>query len=210
MPVSIRFLTIGLLFFNMTALASTNDYFQSTKLAPDLLMISTDQGTYSNNSLIFTGPDGLLLVDTHHRDDAAAFKQFVERLGKGAPKYIINTHRHVEHIGGNHLFGDAPVVITHHLFPEKLRSGTFLFSEYPAEVFPDLTVSDTLVIEFNGERIEITNIGGSHDDNEIMVHFTRHKIAHISSVVNGFNFPSVDGDGDVLKFESMIQDTTAR
>ena len=39
------------------------------------------------------------LVDTHHGDDAEAFKTFVEGLGLGKPEYIISTHRHVEHIG---------------------------------------------------------------------------------------------------------------
>jgi len=188
-----------------TAIAKPESHFQITTLAPDLLMISTDQGSYSNNSLVFTGPDGLLLVDTHHNDDAQAFKSFIKGLGFGDPKYIINTHRHVEHIGGNHLFGANPIVVAHQLFPEKLRSGTFLFAEYPPEAFPDITFTDALEITFNNEIIRLVNVGGSHDDNEIMVYFTTHKIAHTSSVVNGFNFPSVDGDGDVLRFEPMTR-----
>lgn len=193
----------------LTAIASftagADDHFQLTQLTPDLLMLSTDQGSYSNNSLVFTGPDGLLLVDTHQGDDAEAFRAFVEGLGLGKPKYIINTHRHVEHTGGNHLFGLDPIVVAHNLFPGKLRSGTFLFAEYPPEAFPDITFTDTLEITFNNEIIRLVNIGGSHDDNEIMVHFTKHGIAHTSSVVNGFNFPSVDSDGDVLQFEAMTR-----
>ena len=54
--------------------AVAQDHFQVTTLAPDLLMLSTDQGSYSNNSLVFTGEDGVLLVDTHHDSDVAAFK----------------------------------------------------------------------------------------------------------------------------------------
>jgi len=205
MFTTIRSLTICLLALLTSSTVMAENRFQVTTLAPDLLMLSTDQGSYSNNSLIFTGPDGLLLVDTHHSEDAEDFKAFVEGLGFGNPKYIISTHRHVEHIGSNHLFGAAPIGIAHQLFPEKLRSGTFLFSEYPPEAFPDITFNDTLEITFNNEIIRLVNIGGSHDDNEIMVYFTKHKIAHTSSVVNGFNFPSVDGDGDVLKFESMTR-----
>jgi glyoxylase-like metal-dependent hydrolase (beta-lactamase superfamily II) len=184
-----------------TAAAGNGEHFLVTRLAPDLLMLGTDQGSYSNNSLVFTGPDGVLLVDTHARGDAAEFKAFIDGLGRGAPRYIINTHRHVEHIGGNHLFGPEPIVVAHHLFPRKLRSGTFLFAEYPPEALPDITFDRSLEISFNGELIRLVDIGGSHDDNEIMVHFTKHGIAHVSSVVNGFNFPSVDSDGSVLQFE---------
>ena len=188
-----------------TAAAETGDHFQITKLAPDLLMLSTDQGSYSNNSLVFTGPEGLLLVDTHSSGDADALLAFVQGLGFGNPKYIINTHRHVEHIGGNHLFGAGPTVVAHQRFSAKLRSGTFLFTEFPPEVFPDITFTDSLEITFNGEVIRLVDIGGSHDDNEILVYFTKHGVAHTSSVVNGFNFPSVDGDGDVLRFEAMTR-----
>ena len=205
MPAIIRSLALCLLVFSTSSDATTEEHFQVTTLAPDLLMLSTDQGSYSNNSLVFTGPDGLLLVDTQHNDDTNAFKEFIINLGLGKPKYIINTHRHVEHIGGNYLFGAEPIVVTHQLFPDKLRSGTFLFAEYPPEVFPDITFTDSLEITFNNEIIRLVNIGGSHDDNEILVHFTKHGIAHTSSVVNGFNFPSVDGDGDVLQFEPMTR-----
>jgi tetratricopeptide (TPR) repeat protein len=45
---------------------------------------------------------------------------------------------------------------------------------------------------------------GAHDDNEIIVHFTQSKVVHLSSLVNGFNFPSVDGDGDALKFAELV------
>jgi glyoxylase-like metal-dependent hydrolase (beta-lactamase superfamily II) len=189
----------------MAGTVAAEDHFIVTPLAPDLLLLSTDQGSYSNNSLVFTGEDGVLLVDTHHDSDAEAFKEFVDKLGLGSPAYIITTHRHVEHIGGNAVFGVDPIIVAHHLVPEKLRSGTFLFTEYPLEAFPDITFEDSMEIRFNGEIIRLTDIGGSHDDNEIMVHFTQHGIAHISSVVNGFNFPSVDGDGNVLEFESVTR-----
>jgi len=190
---------------SLPASVAAEEHFIVTTLAPDLLMLSTDQGSYSNNSLVFTGEEGVLLVDTHHDSDADAFRDFVKNLGYGVPKYIVNTHRHVEHIGGNAVFGPDPIIVAHQLVPEKLLSGTFLFSEYPRESFPDITFIESAEIRFNGEIILLTSIGGSHDDNEIMVHFTKHRIAHVSSVVNGFNFPSVDSDGNALEFEAVTR-----
>jgi glyoxylase-like metal-dependent hydrolase (beta-lactamase superfamily II) len=184
--------------------ATAEDHFLVTPLAPDLLMLGVDEGSYSTNSLVFTGKDGLLLVDTQSSKDAEALKTFVDGLGFGSPKYIINTHRHVEHIGGNALFGPDPIIVAHHLFPERLRSKTSLFTEYPPDVFPDITFADSMEIRFNDEIIRLVDTGGSHDDNEIMVHFTQHGIAHVSSVVNGFCFPSVDSDGDVLQFAPQV------
>jgi len=179
--------------------------FLVTRLAPDLVLLGTDRGSYSNNSLVFTGPDGVLLVDSHDTADAEALKAFVDGLGLGAPRYIVLTHAHVEHIGGAAAFGPDPIVIAHDRFPDRLRHGTLLFEEYPPETDPDITLSDTLTIRFNGEIVHVTAIGGSHDDHELMVHFTRHGVAHVSSVVNGFNFPSVDAAGNALGFSVVVR-----
>jgi len=175
-----------------------------SRLTERLYLLSTDQGNYTTNTIASVGDDGVLLVDTQAEEDAEALKQAVDAFGKGAPKYIINTHRHVEHVGGNAIFGPAPVVIAHALVPQKLRSGGYIFDEFPRETFPDITLSDSLSLFFNGERIDLIAFAGAHDDNEIIVHFTGSKVVHLSSLVNGFNFPSVDSAGDVLKFADLV------
>jgi cyclase len=177
----------------------------TTRLTDKLYLLSIDEANYSTNSLVFVGADGVLLVDTQSREDAQALKAVVDSFGRGTPRYIVNTHRHVEHIGGNAIFGTGPVKIAHALLPAKLRSGSYLFDEYPAATFPDITVADSLTLFFNGERIRIVAVPGSHDDNEIMVHFVEQGIVHLSSLTNGFNFPSLDGDGDALRFPEVIE-----
>jgi cyclase len=183
---------------------SVDSPFKVTKLTDNLHMLSTDQGDYTTNTLVFFGDEGLLLVDTQSEAEAEELKKMIDSYGRGTPKYIINTHRHVEHIGGNAILGDEPIVIAHELVPSKLRSGSYIFNEYPSATYPDITVSDTYTLEFNGEIIKIIPMAGSHDDNEVIVYFTKSKVVHLSSLVNGFNFPSVDHDGDVLMFAPLV------
>jgi glyoxylase-like metal-dependent hydrolase (beta-lactamase superfamily II) len=185
--------------------ADEDSEIQSTRLAERLYLLSTDQGAYTTNTIASVGDDGVLLVDTQAEADAEALKKVVDGFQKGAPKIIINTHRHVEHVGGNAIFGDDPIVIAHDLVPTKLRSGSYLFNEFPSATFPDITFGDTITLWFNGEEIRLTAFPGSHDDNEIIVHFTDSKVVHLSSVVNGFNFPSVDSDGDPLLFVTLVE-----
>jgi glyoxylase-like metal-dependent hydrolase (beta-lactamase superfamily II) len=175
-----------------------------TQLTDRVYLLSTDQGEYTTNTIAFVGEDGILLVDTQAEDDAEALRLAVDAFGRGTPKYTINTHRHVEHVGGNAIFGEAPIVIAHALVPEKLKSGSYLFDEFPDATFPDITFCDSLSLYFNGELVRMVAVPGSHDDNEIMVHFTDSKVVHLSSLVNGFNFPSVDADGDVLRFPELV------
>jgi len=178
--------------------------FKVTKLTDNLHMLSSDQGEYTTNTLVFFGDDGLLLVDTQSEAEAEALKEVIDGYGKGTPKYIINTHRHVEHIGGNAVFGDEPIVIAHELVASKLKSGSYIFNEYPPATYPDITIANTYTLDFNGETIEVIPMAGSHDDNEVIVYFTKSKVVHLSSLVNGFNFPSVDHDGDVLMFAPLV------
>jgi glyoxylase-like metal-dependent hydrolase (beta-lactamase superfamily II) len=174
------------------------------KLTDQLFLLSTNQGSYTTNTIAFVGNDGVLLVDAQAESDAEELKKAVDAFEKGTPRYIINTHRHVEHVGGNSIFGDEPIVIAHDLVPAKLRSGSYIFNEFPDATFPDITLTTSLTLYFNDEQIHIHALPGSHDDNEIIVHFTRSKVVHLSSLVNGFNFPSVDSDGDVLKFAELV------
>ena len=166
--------------------------------------LTTDQGSHTTNSLASVGVDGLLLVDTQSREDAAAFRQADRVLRQGGPQDHHQPHRHVEHVGGNELFGDAPIVVAHALVRSKLRSGSYLFDEFPDATLPDITLTDSLSVFFDGEEIRLIAMPGSHDDNEIIVHFTTSKVVHLSSLANGFNFPSVDADGNVLRFEELV------
>ena len=81
-----------------------------TQLTDRVYLLSTDQGEYTTNTIAFVGEDGILLVDTQAEDDAEALRLAVDAFGRGTPKYTINTHRHVEHVGGNAIFGEAPIV----------------------------------------------------------------------------------------------------
>ena len=175
-----------------------------TSLGEGLYRLTTDQGAYTTNSLAFVGSDGVLLVDTQSENEAGALESLVSGFQRGAPKIIIFTHRHVEHVGGAAIFGEEPLVIAHDLVRTKLRSGAYLFDEFPDATMPDLSFADRMKLHFNGEEIELVAMAGSHDDNEIMVHFTASKVVHLSSLTNGFNLPSADGDGDVLAFAPLI------
>jgi glyoxylase-like metal-dependent hydrolase (beta-lactamase superfamily II) len=198
-------LTLAGAFVMLASVATAQERrITTTRLTDKLYLLSIDEDNYSTNALAFVGDDGVLLVDTQSSEDTASLRAAVDSFGKGLPRYIINTHRHTEHIGGNAIFGPSPVIIAHALLPLKLRSGPYVFEELPAAAYPDITVADSLTLFFNGERIRIIALPGSHDDNEIIVHFVDQGVVHLSSLVNGFNFPSIDADGDALRFPELV------
>lgn len=199
------FLVTSCVVFAAAVGAADEPTIKTIRLNDRLYLLTTDQGAYTTNTIASVGEDGVLLVDTQAESDAEALKRVVEGFGRGGPKIIINTHRHVEHVGGNAIFGEEPIVIAHELVPKRLRSGSYLFNEFPRATFPDITFADSLTLWFNGEEIRLTAMAGSHDDNEIIVHFIESKVVHLSSLANGFNFPSVDTAGDPLMFSPLVK-----
>ena len=71
--------------------AGEDPAIEVTRLTETLYLLSTDQGSYTTNTIASVGADGVLLVDTQAATDADALKKVVDGFGKGAPRIIINT-----------------------------------------------------------------------------------------------------------------------
>jgi hypothetical protein len=138
--------SLGALLLLLSTMASAQEgpAISVKRLSDHLYQFTTDQGAYTTNSLASVGEDGVLLVDTQSSDDSAALKEAVEAFGKGPPRFIINTHCHAGHVGGNAVFGEAPIVIGHDRLRQKLTSGSYLFDEFGAATLPDITLTDSL------------------------------------------------------------------
>ena len=87
-----------------------NNGFEIVQLADHLYKLSIDGGGYTVKVIASVGDDGILLVDSGQEQTAEQLKTDLKTLADGTPKIIINTHEHVEHLGGNAIFGSDPVV----------------------------------------------------------------------------------------------------
>jgi glyoxylase-like metal-dependent hydrolase (beta-lactamase superfamily II) len=117
------------------------------------------------------------------------------------PRIIINTHSHIEHIGGNVDLGRGAVIVGHRNLRERYLSGLYAFGDFPPEALPSLTFSDSLTLYFNGEEIRLASFTGAHDDSDIVAWFTRSKVAVVGALCMGKHFPSIDGDtSDIRKY----------
>jgi cyclase len=128
------------------------------------------------NILVFNGPDGALLVDTGCEPvDLIATE--IKKIGIDKIKFIINTHSHGDHVGGNALFGHEAVIIS----SQRCRDALLEDDNFPKSGLPKLTFSDSMSIHFNDEEINLYFMPG-HSDNDIVVHFTKANIACIGDL----------------------------
>jgi glyoxylase-like metal-dependent hydrolase (beta-lactamase superfamily II) len=192
--------------FAAMAYAQGEPVFKIAKLNDHLYKLTTDGGGYTVKVIASVGRDGALLVDTGQGRTAEDLKAALETLGAADPRFIINTHAHEEHTGGNVVFAGGPVVIGHESLRRRLTSGSYLFNEFPDYALPRIALTNSLSLVFNGEEIRLIAFPGAHDDGDIIVWFTGSRVVCVGGLSNGTHFPSVDEvGGDVLKYPEVVQ-----
>ncbi len=144
---------------------------------------------------VSAGPDGLLIVDTQFLPLASKIDTALGQLSTNGLKYVINTHVHGDHTGGNAHFGTRAAIIAHENLRKRLAAKT---NAVPAEL-PVITHEHGLTLRFNGEEVRVIGFGPGHTDGDSAVYFATAKVLHLGDqFVNG-RFPYVDvvNGGDV-------------
>jgi len=162
--------------------------------------------TYSVNMIVFTGPDGILLVDTGMPGISERIKPEIEKISNKEIKYIINTHHHPDHFSGNQILGKNAIKITHKNMYTALTTGLNILQEYSDEVLPQITFEEELDLYFNGEDIKIIAMPGTHSNSDIIVHFPKSNIVYLSSILTDGSFPFIgqaDG-GSINNYEKIL------
>ena len=135
--------------------------------------------------VVSSGSDGVLLSDTTGGERAGDVRDAIDRLGGGIIRYVINTHSHSDHTGGNREYTSTARFIAHTNTLRNLVEAVGPVPEPPlrAEALPQLTFTDTLSVFFNGEEIRLIHLPDSHTDGDIAVFFTTSKVIHLGDVM---------------------------
>lgn len=197
--VSRRLLFLAPLLLAASADAQQQDFskveIQTIPLAPGLAMLIGAGG----NIAVSTGDDGPVIVDDQFAPLAPKITAAVKAL-QGAPiRFVINTHHHYDHTGGNEAFGGGGALILAHDNVRR-RLSTEQFSKLmnrsmpaqPAAALPVVTFGDGVSLYWNGETIAVEHVANAHTDGDALVWFEKANVVHTGDTfVNGF-FPFVD------------------
>ena len=149
---------------------------------------------------VFAGPDGVLLVDSLFAPLADRLVGAVRRVSDEPIRFLINTHVHPDHIGGNEPLAGRDVLIFAHdnvrvrtldrlRFP---RGGGRFAPQPPAGARPLVTYNDAVSFHFNGEEVRAFLAPAAHTDGDTFVHFPDSDVLHLGDVFRTTSYPIVD------------------
>ena len=160
--------------------------------------------------LALTGDDGVLLVDAGHVATAEILADSVRELNRGPVRYVINTHSHLDHAGGNRVFVEEAEIIAQENSLKYFSGNYYHLPGVETPGTPERTFKDSLVLNFNGEDILMLYPGyDAHTDGDALVYFKNAKIAHFGDLIFTGGYPFVDvynKNGDVEGYVKFMQE----
>jgi glyoxylase-like metal-dependent hydrolase (beta-lactamase superfamily II) len=191
-------LLIGILIVPSTIQAQTPDFSKveitATKVGGNIYMLQGQGG----NIGVSVGADGILIVDDQFAPLADKIKAALKTLGEGKLKFVLNTHWHGDHTGGNVQFGPEAPIIAHDNVRRRLateQKSEFFKRTTPAspkEALPVITFDKSLSVHFNGEEIKVIHFPQGHTDGDSVIFFTNSNVVHMGDDFFVARFPFVD------------------
>ena len=172
---------------------------KATAVAGNIHMLEGQGG----NIAVSTGPDGVLMVDDQFAPLAEKIAAAIEKLDHGPIKFLLNTHWHGDHTGGNAHFGKRASIVAHANVRKRLADK----SDTPKEALPVITFDDSASVHINGEEVRLIHLGPGHTDGDSIIHFTKSGVVHMGDLFFNGRFPFVDlgSGGDVAGLLKNIE-----
>ncbi len=178
-----------------------------TPVAGNVYMVQRPGG--GGNIGVQVGPDGVLLVDSLFAPLADRLVAAVKQVTDQEIRFLVNTHIHGDHTGGNeNLAARGVLIFAHdntrlHFLEERSRvprAGGSFGSQQPVAARPLITFNDTVSFHLNGEEVRAFLAPPAHTDGDVFVYFPESDVLHLGDVYRTTSYPIIDVyNGGTLK-----------
>lgn len=154
------------------------------------------------------GEDGIVVVDDQYAPLADKIQAALKGITDKPVRFIINTHYHEDHTGGNGYFQKQAPIIAHDNVRKRLETGGaagnggsvhFDAKPQPKDALPIITFDHDLTVHLNGEDIRALYFPAGHTDGDSVIFFPKSNVVHMGDdfVTYGFPFIDVDSGGSI-------------
>jgi cyclase len=184
------------------------------KLSENMYMIqfvAPSGGNAGANASAFVCDDGIILVDAGFGPVAPKLEATLKTISDKTVKYLLNTHWHGDHTGGDAYFGKTAIIIAQDNARKRMERGDDpshvdrvnllreTFPPSPPVALPVITFNDELALHMGGEEIRAIHFARGHTDSDSVIFFMKAKVAQTGTDFVNMNppgFPAIDMDND--------------
>lgn len=160
-------------------------------LGNGILMLKGENGNPGANLALLTGEEGVALIDDGLGEVVQMTIQTVEELAGKPVNFVINTHAHGDHTGGNPGFAaNGAVIVAHDVAHSAMKA-----DESVLEIgLPRLTFNDTATLHLNGQTVRFFYVPDAHTNSDVVVHFVEANVIHAGDLLFNDIYPFIDLD----------------
>jgi glyoxylase-like metal-dependent hydrolase (beta-lactamase superfamily II) len=170
---------------------------QTVEVAPGVSMLIGQGG----NIGVSTGADGVFLVDDQFAPLTPKILAAVARLSDAPLRFVLNTHWHGDHTGGNeNMAGQGSLIVAHDNVRRRMSSDQFIsvmdrrVPASPPAALPVVTFGADVTLHWNGDALHAIHVPNAHTDGDAIVHFEKAKVIHTGDVYFAGQYPFIDRD----------------
>lgn len=166
---------------------------KATKVAGNVYMLEGAGG----NIGVSVGEDGILIVDDQFAPLAPKIQAALKKITPKPVKFVLNTHWHGDHTGGNELFGSLAPIIAHENVRKRLGMESTgpngqVRPAAPKAALPVITFDDRVTVHINGEDIRAIHFPKGHTDGDAIIFFPKSNVVHMGDDFFSGRFPFID------------------
>jgi glyoxylase-like metal-dependent hydrolase (beta-lactamase superfamily II) len=202
-----------------TLLAQDDVKINATPVSDNIYML-TGQG---GNIGLFLGEDGTFIIDDQFAPLTEKILAAIKSVGGDTPRFLINTHFHGDHTGGNENLGNAgTLIVSHDKVRERLVAGSYIkefgMNSPPANkvALPVLTFSEDMHFHIKGDSVNAVHVPSAHTDGDSIIYFKKANVVHAGDIFfNGF-YPFIDAAnggslrGTIAAVDAMLAATDSK
>ncbi|MFC2121918.1 MBL fold metallo-hydrolase, partial [Bacteroidota bacterium] len=143
------------------------------------------------NNLVYTGKDGILIVDTGHEDKANDLMETIKSISKNNISYVINSHLNHDHIGGNKICGEYAEMINYKNMSELLNRKVVISGNKVIKGANNYFYDKYYILNFEEKKIFLIPQIGIHSEEDILIYFPDDGIVHTGDLYLSQSFPAI-------------------